>query len=296
MADVADVTVAAEKNHFRHISDIDVWLTADRNYFVFILLSVFTGFFALDHVYLRSFDTAIQKLLYNIFGLGIWYVWDLCQIFTDGKRVQADGLSSPFDWTQGIGRGVFSHKHEPDQFVPEKSYIIWAFLAIFGGFFALDKFYLGDVYHGITKLISIFSPLFLFGILWVMWDSFHAIFMTKDILSNTIALPMPLTWFGFKETSGSVFLPGVPKERGISAIAKGIMSMPATKLENMLALTGIPALASTVGSLTDRMRLLGDKAQAMGVGAASSALAAPAATAVPALATPLAAPTITTHT
>ena len=51
----------ADAKHFRHISDIDVWLTPDRNYFTFIMLSVFLGFFALDHIYLRSFDTAFQE-------------------------------------------------------------------------------------------------------------------------------------------------------------------------------------------------------------------------------------------
>ena len=254
--------------HFRHISDIDVWLTPDRNYFVFILLSVFCGFFALDHIYLRSFSTAFQKILYNVFGLGIWYFWDLCQIFTEGERVQSEGLTSPFDWTQGIGRGVFGDPFSKLKFIPEKSYIIWAFLTVFGGFLALDKFYLGDYLHGITKVISVFSPLILFGVLWVAWDAIHAIFMTKDVLSGTISLPFPLKWFGYNETDGKIFLPSAQKQSGgISGIAQAIAGISPEKQLNMLSLIGVPTLAKTFSGLTSKLRSLESKATAAGAAA-----------------------------
>jgi TM2 domain-containing membrane protein YozV len=205
----------ADAKHFRHISDIDVWLTPDRNYFVFILLSVFGGFLALDHFYLRSFDTAAQKLIYNFLGFGIWYFWDLIQIFTDNQKVRKEGLSSPFDWIQGIGRGVFKEKEDENQLLPKKSYIIWAFLTIFGGIFALDKFYIGDTFHGVLKVVSVFSVVFtLFGIFWVAWDAIHAFFMTKDVLADKISLPFPLTYFGLSETDGDIFLPKEPIAAG----------------------------------------------------------------------------------
>jgi len=245
---------------FRHISDIDVWLTPDRNYFVFLCLSVFCGFFALDHIYLRSFDTAFQKIMYNFLGLGIWYWWDICQIFTEGKKVQATGLSSPFDWTQGIGRGVFATAETENKFVPEKSYIIWAFLAIFGGFFALDKFYLGDYFHAVSKIISIFSPVFLFGLLWVAWDAFHAFFMTKETISGNISLPLPLTWIGYNETDGSIFLPSAPKKAGVSAIAQVISGVPMKQWINFGALAGLGPLVSSVKGLTGKLDQLKEKA------------------------------------
>jgi hypothetical protein len=254
-----------ETPKFRHISDIDVWLTPDRNYFTFILLSVFCGFFALDHVYLRSFDTAFQKVLYNFFGLGIWYWWDMCQIFTEGKRVQSDGLTSPFDWIQGIGRGVFATSGVENKYMPEKSYIIWAFLAIFGGFFALDKFYLGDYIHAFTKLISIFSPIFLFGILWVAWDAFHAFFMTKETIANKISLPIPLTWFGYNETDGSVFLPSAAKKDAgaISAIAQVISGVPIKQWINLGTLAGFGPLADAAKQLTGKLGDLKEKASSV---------------------------------
>lgn len=260
---------------FRHISDIDVWLTKDRNYFIFILLSVFCGFFALDHIYLRSFETAFQKILYNFFGLGIWYIWDLCQIFTDGKKVQTEGLSSPFDWTQGIARGVFGDPNAEQKYAPEKSYIIWAFLTVFGGFLALDKFYLGDYIHGFTKLISIFSPIFLFGILWVWWDAIHAIFMTKDTLSGKISLPLPLSWFGYNETDAGIFLPSKPKSAGgISGIAQAIAGITPKQQVNMAYLLGIKPLGDAIGGLTAKVKSLEAKATAGPAALASAAAGA----------------------
>lgn len=249
----------ANKSKFRHISDVDVWLIPDRNYLVFICLSVFCGFFALDHIYLRSFQTAFQKVSLNFMGLGIWYFWDLIQIFTDGRKVQTEGLSSPFDWVQGIGRGIFADPNAEYKYVSEKSYIIWAFLTIFGGFFALDKFYLGDYIHGFVKMISVFVVI---GWFWVGWDAFHAVFMTKETIADKISLPPPLTWFGFNETDGGIFLPAEKKAAGISGIASAIAGISEAQKINLLAMTGIPALASSIGKFTSKVNKLGDKASA----------------------------------
>ena len=90
-----------------HISDVNTWGYADRNYYVFVVLSFLFGFFGLDHFYLRSFDTGTKKLIFNVLGLGIWYLWDILQISTEGAAVRQNGLNSPLDWIRGIGRGVF---------------------------------------------------------------------------------------------------------------------------------------------------------------------------------------------
>jgi TM2 domain-containing membrane protein YozV len=263
------------KPKFRHISDVDVWLTPDRNYLLFICLSVFCGFFALDHIYLRSYQTAFQKISLNFWGLGLWYFWDLIQIFTDGRKVQTEGLSSPFDWVQGIGRGIFADPNAENKYTPEKSYIIWTFLTIFGGFLALDKFYLGDYFHGITKILTVFFPLFtLFGLLWVGWDMFHAIFMAKETIVGKISLPMPLTWFGYNETDGGIFLPTEPKAAGVSGIASAIAGISEAQTINLLAMTGIPALAGTVGKFTAKINQLSAKASAVTDAASSMASAA----------------------
>ena len=198
-----------------HISDVDTWKGADRNFYVFAILSILFGFIGLDHFYLRSFGTGTQKALTNFATLGLWYWWDLAQVLTEGKKVRTEGLSSPFDWILGIGRGVFEPLPDisfPDgsrfiegnypqeggkqQHPAQKSYLIYAFLAIFLGWLGADKFYMGYTGQGIVKVLSCFNIfLFLFGWLWVLWDSVFAFFFTGDIMKHGIAPPLPYSCF-----------------------------------------------------------------------------------------------------
>lgn len=196
-----------------HISDVDTWKGPDRNFYVFAILSILFGFIGLDHFYLRSFGTGTQKVLTNFATLGLWYWWDIAQVLTEGKKVRTQGLSSPFDWILGIGRGVFEPLPEinfPDgsrfldgnqrggqtPFPAQKSYLVYAFLAIFVGWLGLDKFYLGYTGQGIAKVLSCFNIfLFLFGWLWVIWDAVFAFFFTADIMKNGISPPLPYSFF-----------------------------------------------------------------------------------------------------
>ena len=205
-----------------HMSDVDTWGGPDRSYFTFVIISILFGFFGLDHFYLRSFGTGTQKLFINILTLGFWYWWDVVQIAADGSKIRTDGLNSPLDWVRGIGRGVFVaptiKKPEPTTggqekkedkdlgFAAKKSYLIYSFLAIFFGWLGADKFYMGELWQGFAKLISCFNIfLFLFGWLWVLWDSFHAFFFTESILQNGLSVPLPYNMMFSGTIPGSLF-------------------------------------------------------------------------------------------
>ena len=178
---------------FVHLmSDVEVWKYPDRDYFTFVILSILLGFFGVDHIFLRSFPTAIAKTVVNLFTLGLWYVWDLLQIFSDGDRIKKEGLNSPFDWVKGIGRGVF--KQPGDSYMAQKDYILYTILTFFGCLGA-DKFYLGNYGQGIVKLISCFNIfLFLFGWAWVVWDWFQAVFTMKTVMTDGISAPLPYSF------------------------------------------------------------------------------------------------------
>ena len=190
-----------------HISDVEHWGAPDRNYYIFVFLSVVFGFIGLDHFYLRSFGTGTQKLLVNLFCFGLWWVWDILQIARNGEQIRKEGLSSPLDWIRGIGKGVFRPLEgggEPAS--PQKSYLLYAFLAIFFGWLGADKFYLGYGWQGLAKLLSTWNIfLFLFGFLWILWDSFHAFFMTDAILKDGISPPMPFNLFFSEPISPEIF-------------------------------------------------------------------------------------------
>jgi TM2 domain-containing membrane protein YozV len=198
------------------ISDIGVWKYPDRNYYVFITLSVFFGFLGLDHFYLRSFGTGMQKLTMNIFALGLWYFWDLLQICFDSQKVRTEGLDSPFEWIRGIGRGVFTNPTANPQgggntiIRSRKDILIYAILTIMFGIFGLDKLYLGLPWQAATKFLSVFNFLFfLFGLLWVIWDIVNVLFYTESILKDGITPPLPYSLLFPKFDTKNQFIPEV---------------------------------------------------------------------------------------
>lgn len=176
----------------QHVSDVDTWGGADRNWYVFVVLSVLFGLVGGDHFYLRSFKTGFQKAFLNLLTFGAWYWWDLSQIVWQRDTVLQEGLSSPLDWIRNIGRGVFTSPSSPP-LIADKSYVVFALLAVFFGLLGADKFYMGSPIQGIAKLILCFNLFtFLIGWAWVAWDAFHATFMTEDILKNGIQAPVGL--------------------------------------------------------------------------------------------------------
>jgi TM2 domain-containing membrane protein YozV len=201
-----------------HYSDIDYWRYPERNFYVFIGLSFFLGFFGLDHFYLRSFSTAIQKFIFNLFTFGMWYFWDLVQIVNDSKKVRAEGLTSPFDWIRGIGRGVFidpvqkaEDEKDPSASVirTKKDFVVYALLTIFCGLFGIDKFYVGLPWEGLTKFFTCFFPLtFLFGWMWVFYDIMHAVIYPDSVVHGAISTPPPYNLFFGSGLSGEpLFMP-----------------------------------------------------------------------------------------
>jgi TM2 domain-containing membrane protein YozV len=176
----------------QHVSDVDTWGGADRNWYVFVVLSVLFGLVGGDHFYLRSFKTGFQKAFLNLLTFGAWYWWDLSQIIWQRDTVLREGLSSPLDWIRNIGRGVFTTPTSPS-LIADKSYVVFALLAVFFGLLGADKFYMGSPIQGLAKLILCFNLFtFLIGWAWVAWDAFHATFMTEDLLKNGIQAPVGL--------------------------------------------------------------------------------------------------------
>ena len=194
-----------------HISDVIFWGDKpDRNYYVFVVLSILFGFVGADHFYLRSYATGTQKFIMNSFTLGLWHWWDIAQIVGDGQKIRTEGLTGPFDWLRGIGRGVFTNLPAEGgpttEYAAPKSYLLYTFLAVFFGWLGLDKFYMGTWGQGLLKLISCFNIfLLLFGWLWVLWDAVHAFFMTDSILKDGISPPVPYSMLFTEAISADLF-------------------------------------------------------------------------------------------
>ena len=110
------------------------------------------GFLGIDHFYLRSPLTGLVKL-FTLGGVGIWWLWDILQVYTEGDRVVKYGLSAPFDLLQGIGQGMITDKDT--HYEQRSTFSLWQLAAIFG-FVGFDSFLMGKWAQGSRKIVEFF--------------------------------------------------------------------------------------------------------------------------------------------
>ena len=152
------------------------------SYNVLMALSVLGGFFALDHLYLRSPLTFLAKIVVNVLCFGIWWIYDATQVVFNSHAVKIFGLGVPGLGPKGIAAGVFANP------VPDKKhfqFFIYALCLLGGGAFGLDSFVLGNNRSGFIRLIClislIFAPIALF---WWAYNLFDFFTDTKAMISE----------------------------------------------------------------------------------------------------------------
>jgi TM2 domain-containing membrane protein YozV len=146
------------------------------SYDVFMALAVIGGFFALDHLYLRSPLTFLAKIVINLLFFGVWWIWDALQAVFNDDVTKVFGLGVPSLGPKGIAAGVLAND------VPDKKHMrffIYAICLMFTGIFGVDSFLLGDKTSGFIRLISlitlIFSPI---ALGWWLYKLFKFFFDT----------------------------------------------------------------------------------------------------------------------
>ena len=185
------------------VSQIEYWLGTNKNagannqnsngkeggdgavylsYDVFMALAVIGGFFALDHLYLRSPLTFLAKIVINLLFFGVWWIWDALQAVFNDDVIKVFGLGVPSLGPKGIAAGVLAND------VPDKKHMrffIYAICLLFTGIFGVDSFLVGDKTSGFIRLISlitlIFSPI---ALVWWLYKLFKFFFDTKTV-TNT---------------------------------------------------------------------------------------------------------------
>jgi len=152
------------------------------SYNVFLILSLFGGFFALDHLYLRSPMTFAAKFVVNLLFFGIWWAWDAAQALFNEPTVRIYGLSIPGFGPKAIGAGVLAQE------IPDKKHMrffTYGLALIFGGLIGLDSFLVSQTEFGLFRLICtitiIFMPISIFEWAYKMYKFF---FNTKDVVNE----------------------------------------------------------------------------------------------------------------
>jgi hypothetical protein len=177
------------------VSELEFWKTgltaADRpkgvgeggtylSYDVFMGLSILGGFFALDHLYLRSPLTFLAKFLINIFFFGAWWIYDAAQAVFNRKVVELYGLGVPGFGPKGIAAGVLTSE------VPDKkhyTFLLYAVGLLAGGAIGLDSFLLGDRRSGFIRLFSLLSVVLApLALGWWAYNTFRFFADTEDVV------------------------------------------------------------------------------------------------------------------
>ena len=165
------------------------------SYNMFLALSIFGGFLALDHLYLRSPLTFLAKIIINILFFGIWWLYDASQAVFNRDVVKVFGLGVPGLGPKGIAAGVLAND------IPDKKHLrffTYTLALLFGGVFGLDSFLTGDKQSGFIRIISlitvIFAPIALF---WWLLNLGKFFFNTKTVIEANS------TYFGAPSLTGT---------------------------------------------------------------------------------------------
>ena len=166
------------------------------SYNTFLGLSVLGGFFALDHLYLRSPMTFVAKLFINFLFLGVWWLYDASQAFFNRDVVKVFGLNAPGIGFTGLGQGIGAGVLAND--VPDKKHMAFFFYALavfFGGAFGADFFLTGQHKLGFIQLFFFVTIILAWvPFAWWLYKSARLLFYTDDVIKENheyFGLPAP---------------------------------------------------------------------------------------------------------
>jgi hypothetical protein len=174
-------------------------------YWTLMIITVIGGFLGFDHLWLRSPTTAFLKIIFNILTLGMWYIYDILQVFGEKEKVMKYGLSIPVYGAAGIGSGAF-RDGAPEGATLSKSpfrYLLYMFAIWLP--LGLDMVIQGDLNGGMMKLASLFI-IFLWPIagIWYALTLGRAYFSPTGLFTQGSHRFFPWTWIGAAEGPSSL--------------------------------------------------------------------------------------------
>lgn len=158
--------------------------------------SLLGGFVGLDHLLLRSPQTALMKLIVNFLTLGLWYWYDVIQVFQDVDFIKEYGLTLPIKGPSGLGAGIIGDTSGPAA-APKGTPSPWMFVMYMFSLlvpFGLSNILAGDYTGGAVKFIlTFFIFTTFFGILWSLYSIFYGVFNTKSLVTLGVDRVFPLS-------------------------------------------------------------------------------------------------------
>ena len=233
----------SQLNYWRHAEkplSVDAFNTKEGgpgaaylSYNTFLGLSVLGGFFALDHLYLRSPLTFFAKLVVNILFLGVWWLYDASQAVFNRDVVKVFGLNAPGIGFTGVGQGIGAGVLASD--VPDKkhmAFFYYALAVLVGGAFGMDFFLTGNNRMGFFQLFLFITFIFAWvPFIWWIYKSARLFFYTDGVIKQNheyFGLPAPKEeYVSFVETLVLNWFPFLAGPLGIAkTVAKVVVQNP----------------------------------------------------------------------
>jgi len=177
---------------------------------LFTFITIIGGFFALDHILLRSPRTAALKVMVNLLGLGFWWIYDIVQTFAEWDSVEKYGLSVPYIGRPGLGAGIFTggaSSPAPDT-VPSPFFFL-LYVGFLGLPFGLSHFAAGDFMGGLVMLLFTLSGILaIFSFLWTAYSGLYLLYDTKSLFVDGTPRFFPSTiYMNQNGAAGNVMTP-----------------------------------------------------------------------------------------
>lgn len=164
-------------------------------YWTLMVATVFLGLVGGDHFWLRSPQTGIAKFLVNIFTFGLWWIYDMIQIFKDKDLVMKYGLTLPMTGPSGIGAGMFrdDDPNGPKSKSPFR-FLFYLFLTCLP--FGFDFFIAGDSNGALMRFLTSFI-IFLWpiGFIWGCISMARGFLMPQSLFEKGTYRMFPVNWF-----------------------------------------------------------------------------------------------------
>jgi len=184
------------KSMFLHTRK-DYWKGSWYPYWSLLVITIFGGFFGLDHLWLRSPLSGTLKFIVNICTFGLWYIYDIVQIYKEKDLVMKHGLSAPIVGPLGIGAGMFrdgeTDPNAPSAKAPWRFLIFMLLLWLpFGGDFLIA----GDTNGALVRFITSFIIFFWgYGFVWGLVNAGRAYLMPEALFDSGTYRMFPTSWF-----------------------------------------------------------------------------------------------------
>jgi hypothetical protein len=123
----------------------------------------------IEHWLARSPLTGLAKML-TLGGFGVWYMWDVAQLWFEPERVVNYGMSMPLDmkFANNVGQGMITDT--PTVYKTNASYSLWLFGIIFG-FFGIDSLIANNGGQFLRKLVEFFLFAMCFSTIVNVWNT-----------------------------------------------------------------------------------------------------------------------------